>query len=155
PKQTRDEAMANEWNDGSAVNVCLARVGINPGIIGIPVNPIFLHGGSRLSRGTSRKSVAVIAHVKHKGQSNLLDITETINLLRFGFGSRQSGQEQARQNSNDGDHYQQLNQGERSPNSNNIGESLARFPQYGTRDRSGRARAGRGKKSRSFQALHS
>ena len=43
-----------------------------------------------------------------ESQSDLLQITDTSDALRFGFGFGQSGQEQTCKNRDDGNHHEKL-----------------------------------------------
>ena len=77
-----------------------------------------------------------IVLIHDRGQSQLLQIAEALDLMGFLFGLAQGGQEQAGQDRNNGDHHQQFNQSKAQPSGCRIAsmisnaESLHNLPCY-------------------------
>ena len=60
-----------------------------------------------------RETSVVVASIHVNGNAPLFQVAGALNIERPGFGPVERGQQQARENGDDGDHHQQLDQRER------------------------------------------
>ena len=91
---------------------CLVRIparGVDDSkIIGIPVNPVFPHRQSRRSIRAGRENVAKIIDIDQERQTELLQVVDTSRMSSLFFCLGEGGEEQRRQNGDDGDDHQQF-----------------------------------------------
>ena len=69
-------------------------------------------GHARIERCAELDHAAGILHVDQRGEPDLPQVVQALDLFRLGLGPTQGGQQHARQDRDDGDDDQKLDEGE-------------------------------------------
>src|SRR5580765_7140733 len=78
------------------------------GLIDPPPDPVFIFKAVGVSRTASRKDVVIVVQVHRHTEPYLLEIVRATCVTRFGFGFSEGGQEDRRQNRDNGDNDEQF-----------------------------------------------